>query len=117
MPDVIIVVARCAKSQQSYGIRIEEKQPGVWLADWAFTLSEASAQRQGYGQGKVSSGSFSTDDAYPGCPHCRSASFFQCSCGKVACWDGQQKHVTCPWCKRHATLSGTMRSVQSGGDR
>ena len=69
-PKVVIIMARCSHSKQSFGIRLEEKLTSQWMADWAFPIKEVAAKREGYDKSEIA-GSFSVDDAYPGCPHCK----------------------------------------------
>jgi hypothetical protein len=115
--NAVVVLARCSHSQLPFGIRFEEKTSGRWAADWAFAVQEAAAKREGYDRGSVS-GSFAFDAAYPGCPSCRAASCFRCSCGNIACWNGEQHSVTCPWCRCTGELSsGTVSDLNVGGDR
>ena len=40
MLKVVIVMARCNRIKQNFGIRFEEKQKGRWTADWAFAVKE-----------------------------------------------------------------------------
>ena len=116
MPQVVIVMARCSGSKQSFGIRFEEKARGQWAADWAFAVKETSASKEGYDRGKVT-GNFWFDDGYPGCPYCRVRSIFRCGCGKVACWDGERRTVTCPWCNGAGELRGQIDALTAGTDR
>lgn len=116
LPNVCIVLARCQQHKRMFGIRFEEKLPSQWTADWAFDIEENSAQREHYHQSEIK-GRFDFDQAYPGCPLCEASSIFQCSCGKIACWDGQSQRVACPWCSSHVMLSGSIRSLFAGGDR
>jgi hypothetical protein len=115
-PNVVIVLAKCRKHKQPYGIRIEEKQPSVWLADWAFIIQENKARKEGYDRSEIQ-GTFGIDPAYPGCPYCHSPGFFKCGCGKVACWDGETPVVTCPWCNSKGKLTGAIDNLSAGGDR
>lgn len=117
-PHVMIVLARCSRRAEgaAFGMRFEEKQRGYWEADWAFAIKETSAKREGYDRGKIS-GHFLFATAYPGCPHCGTKCIFQCGCGKVGCWDGESKTVTCPWCKCRTELRGDIESLDAGGDR
>lgn len=57
-PNVVIIMARCSHSKQSFGIRMEEKFPSQWTADWAFAIKEAAAQHEGYDKSEIA-GSFS----------------------------------------------------------
>ncbi|MBM3143085.1 MAG: hypothetical protein FJ005_08645 [Chloroflexi bacterium] len=116
LPSVVVVIARCSRNKQWWGIRFEEKLPGRWTADWAFVIKEAVARREGYDRGKIT-GVFVLDAAYPGCPHCGAMSVFKCRCGKVACWDGERYTVTCPWCGATLKLSGQIESLSAGRDR
>jgi hypothetical protein len=114
--NVVIVLARCAHSREPFGIRMEEKSRGQWTADWAFSMEEGTAKREGYDRTAIS-GVFSTADTYPGCPTCRSRRFFKCGCGKVCCWDGERRTVTCSWCGTTGILSGSIDRLNAGGDR
>jgi hypothetical protein len=116
LPNVVIVMARCSRSGQGFGIRFEEKARSQWIADWAFAIKEAVARKEGYDRGEIT-GTFGFATAYPGCPHCHAPSIFQCSCGKVACWDGERRTVTCPWCKVTVELDSQIERLSAGRDR
>ena len=111
-----VVMARCSRSGQGFGIRFEEKGRGRWVADWAFDDTEAPVRRERYDRGEIS-GVFEFDAAYPGCPHCGAPSIFQCVCGKVACWDGESHAVTCPWCGTSVELRDPIGSLSASADR
>lgn len=115
-PNVVIVLARCRHNRQGFGIRFEEKSRGQWTADWAFAVKETAARREGYDQGEIA-GEFEVDPAYPGCPHCEAKLLLKCGCGKVACWNGEDHRVTCPWCGRAGEVRGIAESLQAGSDR
>ena len=111
-----VVVARCSQAGQGFGIRFEEKGRGRWIANWAFDDTETSARRERYDRGEIS-GTFEFDAGYPGCPHCSAPSIFQCVCGKVACWDGESRAVTCPWCGTSVELRDPIGSLSASADR
>jgi hypothetical protein len=113
---VVIVLGRCSRTRHPFGIRFEDKGAGNWVADWAFSVKEKSAHREGYDRGEIH-GSFGFDPAFPGCPSCRAHSFYRCGCGKVACWDGETRMVHCPWCGMTGTLSGTIDRLAGESDR
>jgi len=115
-PQVVVVMAKCSRANKLFGIRIEEKQPAQWLANWSFSIVEKKAKREGYDRNVVR-GTFGTDSSYPGCPHCHSPGFFQCSCGKIACWDGETRKVTCPWCNVRGKLGREINHLSAGIDR
>ncbi len=116
LPNVVVILARCGQSREPFGVRFEEKSRGQWVGDWAFALEEGAARREGYDRGVVT-GTFSFAEDYPGCPTCHARSCVKCSCGKVSCWDGVQRTVTCPWCGQTGMLSGTIDRLNAGGDR
>jgi hypothetical protein len=97
-----IVVARCSRTKQSFGIRFTEKNSKQWFADWAFAINDASSSK-GHGQTEITGG-LGFDPAYPGCPHCEARGALKCGCGKVACWDGVNKNFICPWCNQTGTI-------------
>lgn len=117
LPNVVIVMARCAYSRQAFGIRFEEKRRHQWTADWAFAIKEAAAKREGYDKGEII-GEFSLDGVYPGCPHCGASHIVKCGvCGKAACWDGLHSTVTCPWCGSTGQIGGYIESLDTSSDR
>jgi hypothetical protein len=116
IPHVVIVLARCSQNRQGFGIRFEEKAASRWSADWAFAIKETTARKEGYDRAEIR-GAFGSDPAYPGCPHCGARGIFKCNCGKVACWDGERRVVTCPWCGSTGGLSGHVESLRAGNDR
>lgn len=114
--NVVIVMCRCQKNKSGFGIRFERFVPGSWTATWAFAMKEKTAQREGYDKSTIS-GQFLFPPEYPGCPGCGAKSVFQCSCGHMGCWNGESNVVTCPWCGGRGELSGTIESIDGGGDR
>jgi hypothetical protein len=114
LPNVVIVVARCCRERQLFGIRFEEHGRGAWEADWAFPLKERAAKREGYGS--EISGSFEFAPDYPGCPGCRAPGLFVCSCGKVCCWDRVTRQVTCAWCGVTGYLNATVDHLNAAND-
>lgn len=114
--NIVIVMGRCSGSKQGYGIRFERKGLNQWAATWAFAIKEAAAKREGYEKTRMD-GQFVLDDGFPGCSHCSARGFWLCSCGKLACWNGETRGVTCPWCGQSGELSGQITSLQGGGDR
>jgi hypothetical protein len=114
--NIVIVMGRCSQSKQGFGIRFERRGGDEWAGTWAFAIKDAAAKREGYEKTQMN-GRFSLDDAFPGCPHCSAHGFFCCGCGKLACWNGESRVVTCPWCGRSGELSGEITSLDGGGDR
>ena len=89
------ILAKCA-GDNLYGIRIE-KRKNDWVRTWAFKLKEEMAEKEGFDKVNFT-GSFYTDEEYPGCPYCGARKCFVCgNCGKVSCYDGGDK-VVCNWC-------------------
>ena len=114
--DVVIIMARCSKQKRGFGIRLERIGKNQYVANWAFSIKEASAKREGYDSMTVK-GAFATDTAYPGCPHCGAISIVKCGCNKVGCWDGESKFVTCPWCGKRGKVEGQIESLGVESDR
>ena len=113
--NIVVVLARCSDSKTLFGVRFERKDASGWAGTWAFPLRESTATREGYDRTSIS-GSFSLDPSYPGCPSCRARAFFRCGCGKVGCWDGERRKVTCPWCGMTGELQGIVTSLDAGVD-
>lgn len=114
--EVVIVLMRCSHLRSSSGMRFEKRAEQGWAGTWAFKLREASAKREGFDK-NVIEGAISFDVAYPGCPYCNARSIFQCECGKVGCWDGETRSVTCPWCGQEGELQGHIQSLSAEADR
>ena len=62
-----VILAKCA-SDKLYGIRIE-KRDNDWVRTWAFKIKEEMAEKEGFDKVNFT-GSFYTDEEYPGCPYC-----------------------------------------------
>lgn len=117
LPNVVIVLARCARSAGLFGMRFEEKMKRQWLADWAFAIKERTARREGYDRAQIT-GYISLAPDYPGCPYCGAKSFFKCgTCEHVVCWDGDSRKVTCSWCGSTGVLGGSLESLSVETDR
>jgi len=116
IPNVKILVSKCVRTKKLYGMRMEETSRNYWNIDWAFPLSDYTASVEKYTDSTVT-GSFNLDKRYPGCPHCGNISFYRCICGKIACWDGISKSVTCPYCNNTGDLMGVITELKTGGDR
>ena len=114
--DMAVVAARCYRSKALFGMSFKKTKEEEWHLYWAFLLKETSAQREGYDRTQIS-GQLITDPQYPGCPHCSSKPYYRCgTCGRVSCWDGIIRTVTCPWCGAVGPLSGTLTSLDAGQD-
>lgn len=97
-----VILAKCAQDKL-YGIRIE-KRDNDWVRTWAFKLKEETAEKEGFDKINFT-GSFYTDEEYPGCPYCGAKKCFVCgNCGKVSCYDGSDK-VVCNWCGSDGTAA------------
>ena len=97
-----VVIARCSKSKESFGIRIEQRGSD-WFGTWAFPIDEQKAMREGYSATSSTTLSGTGDESHPGCPYCGDKEVSLCACGKIACGGGLKKHgkhmeLTCPWC-------------------
>lgn len=112
--NVVIVLGRCRRSRQLFGIRFEEKGRNRWMADWAFAMKAKAAEREGYERSEIT-GSFSFGAAFPGCPSCEAKSLVKCSCGRVSCWGGERV-VNCPWCGNTGQIKGGVASLGASGD-
>ena len=109
-----IVMAKCRRSKQPFGIRTEQRTDGVWYCTWAFKLSEKSAANEGYSDTSVS-GTVDLTDEYPGCPYCGSSGWFSCGrCGKLTCNDGES-YVTCSWCGNSGDCTSASTFDLKGG--
>jgi hypothetical protein len=98
-----VVLARCFKTKKSFGIRVEQRG-SQWFSTWAFPIDEQKAKREGIKSDSADTPLTGHDVGYPGCPHCGSIDYCQCSCKKIGCYDGvfkkgaYSKEYNCPWC-------------------
>jgi len=110
-----VVMAKCQKSKQPFGIRVEQRQDSVWHCTWAFKLSERAAANEGYGDTLVS-GRVELDDEYPGCPYCGATGWVVCAgCKRLTCNNGDTL-VTCAWCgKSLKCVAAEVFDLKGGG--
>ena len=110
-----VVLARCSRSRENFGIRIERRSDGVWSQTWAFPISAKNAAREGYGSAMLS-GRVVTEASYPGCPYCGGAGWVLCGrCGKLTCASGSIEWFTCAWCGNSGAVSGAETFALQGG--
>lgn len=112
--EAAVAVCKCQKTGKTFGIRCEKREYG-WIYNWAFALNERSIAREGYG-GVVVLGGIMMDEEYPGCPDCGVKYFFVCQCGKLTCYNGRARRVTCKWCGSSGTLGGYVDSINLQGN-
>jgi hypothetical protein len=104
LEEVAIVIGRCSRVENFFGIRFVAQATGLWVAVWAFDiLEEEEAKRERYGESKIE-GTFGFDPDYPGCPYCSAGSIAKCGCGKINCWNGLRKTFLCAWCGSRGKL-------------
>ena len=108
------IVARCGtNAKRPYLIRFRFRE-----TDWVYENATAIEERKVGGGDAVSlDGRLQCASSYPGCPYCRTSSFFLCHmCNKLSCWDGHQTRVTCSWCNSSAEIRGEINKLsgQSG---
>jgi hypothetical protein len=63
-------IAKCPKTGQMYGVRMEERRKNKWVATWAFPIKAEIAQREGYAETEFPA-QITYDEEYPGCPYCK----------------------------------------------
>ena len=108
-----VLVAKCQKCKEPFGIRVEKKEDGKWHETWAFEITEAAASREKY-EDKIAGGVFQLDPEFPGCPYCGSKKWFRCGCGKITCWNGERE-VACAWCNQKGEIQAVTTIDVSGG--
>lgn len=102
--EVTVILSRCQRSKQLFGIRTEKIREGEWLCNWAFRMDERTAAHEGYGAIPVS-GRMPFDAEYPGCPYCGATGWFTCGkCGRVTCY-ANETMTTCGWCGNTAACA------------
>lgn len=111
----VVILARCCKVGELFGLRFETSSADSWAATWAFPVREPSAGREGYDRRSIA-GSFTFSAEYPGCPHCDAFSIFRCGCGKAGCWNGNDRAVQCRWCGATSELAGAIDHLAASPD-
>ena len=101
-PDGVIVLARCGKTHRLFGVHFAETEPGLWLADGARAVG-ASARDKAHDSFEIH-GRIGLADSYPGGPRCQGKALLKCGCGRIMCWAGEERDVSCPWCGRKGTV-------------
>lgn len=92
-----ILLFKCNKTNQVYGVRVQKMKDGDWWRTWTFKIKPQHAKSEGYDKTQVQ-GNLNSTEEYPGCPHCGTRGFVQCGkCQKISCWNGETSLV-CPWC-------------------
>ena len=115
--EAAIILAKCSKDGQTFGIRTQKMSDGDWWRTWAFPIDEKRAQREGYDVTKVNGNMYYTKE-YPGCPYCGTKSFVQCNkCHGITCLK-EETSLPCQWCGRMLTniTAATEKFSLSGGD-
>lgn len=114
--EMIAVMSRCVKTKKLFGIRLDTNDGKNWEAAWAFPLKEGADKRE-KGYSNSIKGIFYIGDDYPGCPHCGNTELFLCCmCGKISCWDGKTKQVTCANCGTNIFLNSLATEIRGDGN-
>ncbi len=112
----VIVLAKCMNKHNAFGIRLEEHEPGIWVATWAFPINESVSHKEKYYNNKIL-GTIQFDESYPGCPYCKSTGFILCgNCNIVACYK-RKTELVCPACNKKLDPSGHIDHFNAGEDR
>lgn len=108
-----VVMMKCKDCKKAFGARIERREEG-WVFNWAFPIDESIAEKEGF-DSEIIEGNVYLDEEYPGCPHCGSKGFVQCTCGKLTCWEGEIISK-CAWCGKKAKVGVAEKfRISSGG--
>jgi hypothetical protein len=114
-----VVLARCQRTRDSYGIRIEEGRD-AWLATWSFRVDESQFARSGYGRAAVVKSTLTLADSFRGCPYCEANSFVQCGgCRHLTCHRDGDREWRCGWppCQVSGSPEGRISEFDSGVQR
>lgn len=112
----VVVTARCSRSKDSlFCIRAEEVLPDIWFCNWAFSIDQDVADREGYGEENIKGAVDIDEKRYPGCPYCRDTGFYECGvCSRLNCWNRKDEVMTCAWCDTKVKLGGAIDSLKAG---
>lgn len=110
-----VMMAKCEKTKESFGMRIQKDTANTWLLTWAFEIAEELASKEGFDSESNIVGNFVTTGEYPGCPSCGAKDFFTCgACGKITCWGGNS-FTTCAWCGNSSEITFVDQLTVKGG--
>ena len=110
--EATVALCKCTTNKKTFGIRFEKVKDG-WKYTWAFPVTDRAAGKEGYG-GTSIFGELIVDSEYPGCPFCKTKSFFKCcKCGKLSCWNGNDEYASCQWCGNAGALSSGIDSIKA----
>ena len=92
-----VILMKCRKTGQTFGVRVQKMEDGDWYRTWAFPISNKMAVKEGFDKTQIN-GSLYDLEGFPGCPYCGEKAFVQCGyCNKISCYSGE-KSVRCQWC-------------------
>lgn len=114
--DVVICAARCAKSKNLFGLRVERISGNDWAITWAFRVKEEIAKKEGFTSQSIE-GNFDFPPEYPGCPYCEAPGLVVCGCNCISCMSDSTKRHTCPDCGLSDVPSENARELRAGLDR
>ena len=115
--EAAVILAKCPKNRQMYGMRTQKMSDGDWWRTWAFPINESRAHQEGYDMVRIHGNLYAMDE-YPGCPYCGTKSFVRCdNCGKLTCWNNESI-LDCLWCgnRMNNIMLATERFHLYGGD-
>ena len=67
--DAKVLIFRCTRGKQPYGVRVQRMEDGDWWRTWAFKINFQVARDEGYDRNQIQGNLYATDE-FPGCPHC-----------------------------------------------
>ena len=113
---IVSMLARMENVTSADSAGFTDVADGDWYATWAFRVNERTAEREKFGDTKISGNIYITTE-YPSCPYCGAKGFFQCAeCGKTTCWNGESTTV-CEWCGNEAETAAEEKfdEITGGG--
>jgi len=114
--EAVVVLCKCPRRHEMYGIRTEKREDGAWNMTWAFPIKESVGKSEGFDKTSIS-GSVIMSDEYPGCPYCKQRSLTVCSCGRLNCTVIQNNMFTCDWCGMRGEIGAYHgEAISAGGD-
>ena len=100
--EATVILAKCPKTREAYGMRTQKMEDGDWWRTWAFKISSNRAKSEGYDLNKIKGNLYHTS-TYNGCPYCGSFGFVKCGkCQKLTCYNNETS-LTCQWCGNQMT--------------
>lgn len=114
--DEFVILSRCSHTKKLFGIVVKKCGDSDWCLSNVFHPLGDSSDYDDVTEDYIK-GNFYTTSHYPGCPSCGSVQIVKCgNCQHVACYNGKENSIQCPWCKKTLQIDGTIEELKMTSD-